>query len=86
MTVLSVEGITIYDNVNVEVTAVVDNMRLAFRSTHLDPEEWAPAICSSSFELCEGEQIPTNESDLCQFLTDLDLEWQLVDTSDWSLD
>jgi hypothetical protein len=84
MTVLSIHEFDIRGD-NATVTALVDNMRLAHRATHLEPDEWAPAVCSSSFELHQDEQIPTNESDLCQYLTDLDLDWQLVDTSDWYL-
>jgi len=50
------------------------------------PEEWAPALCRASFQLADDEQIPTDEDGFCHFLYQLDLEWQLVDTSDWSLD
>ena len=85
MTVLAIENTTI-DGHDVIVTAVVDEMRLLYKATHLDPEEWAPALCTASFELDEGEQVPTDEDGFCSYLDSLDLEWQLVDTSDWDLD
>lgn len=83
MGVLSIEDTTINGS-NVTVTAMVDNMRLLYRATRLDPEEWAPALCEATFQLCEGESIPTTENGFCCFLDHLDLEWQLVDTSDWN--
>jgi hypothetical protein len=85
MTVLAIEETTI-DGTNVIVTAVVDEMRLLYKATHLDPEEWAPALCTAHFELDEGEQIPTDEDGFCSYLDSLFLQWQLVDTSDWNLD
>ena len=85
MTVLAIEETTI-DGINVTVTAVVDEMRLLYKATYLDPEEWAPALCTAHFELDEGEQIPTDEDGFCSYLDSLPLQWQLVDTSDWDLD
>lgn len=85
MTVLAVEN-TIIEGTNVTVTAVVEDMRLLYRATRFEPEEWAPALCIASFELYEEEQVPTDEDGFCQFLTDRDLHWQLVDTSDYDLD
>jgi hypothetical protein len=81
MTVLAIEDTT-FDNDFVNVTAVVDNMLLLYRATYEDPEEWAPALCSASFELDPGEQIPTDEDAFCQYLDSLDLNWQLIDSSD----
>lgn len=83
MAVLSIEDTTI-DNGHVTVTAMVDNMRLLYRATHLDPEEWAPALCQTTFELCEDESIPTTEDGFCCYLDQLEPQWQLVDTSDWN--
>ena len=81
MSVLAIEDTTI-DGINVTVTAVVDEMRLLYKATHLDPEEWAPALCTASFELDEGEQVPTDEDGFCSYLDHLDPQWQLVDMSD----
>ena len=85
MTILSIED-TIIDGTNVTVTAVVDEMRLIYRATQFSPEEYAPALCSASFELDEDEQIPTDEDGFCSYLDQRDLLWQLVDTSDYDLD
>ena len=83
--VLAVEDTTIKDNY-VTVTALVDEMRLLYQATLNEPEEWAPAFCQASFELDEDESMPTSENSFCEFLANKDLDWQLVDTSDWSLD
>lgn len=84
MTVLAIENTSIDGNY-VTVTAVVDEMRLIYKASYHSPDEWAPALCSASFELYEDEQVPTDEDGFCQFLTDRDLQWQLVDTSDYDL-
>jgi hypothetical protein len=85
MSVLVIED-TIIEGTNVTVTAVVEDMRLLYRATRFEPEEWAPALCSASFELDEDEQIPTDEDGFCSYLDQLDLHWQLIDTSDCDLD
>ena len=77
MIVLAIED-TFIDGYEVTVTAVVDNMRLIHRSTYLDPEEYAPALCRTSFELDEGEQIPLDEDGFCSYLTDLEPYWELL--------
>jgi len=85
MSVLAIEDFQ-QQGTNVTVTAVVEDMRLLYRATRYEPDEWAPALCSTSFELDPGESIPTDEDDFCSYLDQLDLHWQLVDTSDWNLD
>ena len=85
MTVLAIENTTI-DGSNVTVTAVVEDMRLLYKATRDDPEEWAPALCTTSFELDPEQPIPTNEDSFCNYLSDLSLNWELVDTSDYNLD
>jgi len=85
MTVLAIED-TFIDGSDVTVTAVVEDMRLLYRATHYEPEEWAPALCSATFQLDEGEQIPLDEDGFCSYLDSLDLYWQLVDTSDYDVD
>jgi hypothetical protein len=85
MTVLAIENTTI-DGSNVTVTAVVEDMRLLYKATRDDPEEWAPALCTTSFELDPGQPIPTDEDSFCNYLSDLSLNWELVDTSDYNLD
>ena len=85
MSVLAIEETTIDDR-RVTVTAMVEDMRLLYRATRYDPEEWCPALCTASFELDEDTQIPVDEDEFCTYLDSQDLEWQLVDTSDWNLD
>ena len=80
MTVLAIEDITI-DGTNVTVTAVVDEMRLLYRSTRFEPEEWAPALCQTTIELDPEEPIPLDEDGFCAYLDNLDPQWQLLDTS-----
>ena len=85
MTILSIEE-TIINQSHVTVTALVDEMRLIYKATYFEPDEWAPALCIADFELDKDEQVPVDEDGFCQYLTDRDLQWQLVDTSDWNLD
>lgn len=85
MAILSIENITI-DGTHVTVTAVVEDMRLLYKATRDDPEEWVPALCTTSFEMADDESIPSDENSFCSFLDCLDLHWELVDISDYYLD
>ena len=85
MSVLSIHETSI-DNNHVTVTAIVEDMQLLRRATRDDPEEWAPALCTSSFEMADDESIPLDESNFCTFLDRLNLNWELLDTSDYYLD
>jgi hypothetical protein len=82
MSILAIEDTTI-DQTNVTVTAIVEDMRLLYKATRDDPEEWAPALCSASFQLADDESIPVDEDGFCSYLDQLNLDWQLVDTSDY---
>ena len=73
------------DNNHVTVTAIVEDMQLLRKATRDDPDQWGPGLCSTSFELADGESIPTAEDGLCGYLDRLDLQWQLVDLSDYDL-
>jgi hypothetical protein len=84
MSILSIEETSIDGN-HVTVTALVEDMSLVHKATYFEPDEWAPALCSASFELDEDEQIPVDEDGFCRYLNQRDLPWQLVDTSDWYL-
>jgi len=85
MSVLAIED-TCIDGANVTVTAVVEDMRLLYQATRYEPEEWCPALCQTTFSVDPDEQIPTDEDGFCSYLDQLDLHWQLVDTSDYDLD
>jgi hypothetical protein len=82
MSILAIENTTI-DGTNVTVTAVVEDMRLLYKATRDDPEEWAPALCTTSFQLADDESVPLDEDSFCIFLDRLQLQWELVDTSDY---
>ena len=81
MTVLVIEHTEITDT-HVTVTAVVDEMRLLYRATHLDPEEWAPALCQTTIELDPEEPIPLDEDGFCRYLDELDPQWQVLNSDD----
>jgi hypothetical protein len=85
MTVLAIEH-TQFNKTYVTVTAVVDNMRLLYHATHLDPEEWAPALCTTTVELDPEEPIPLDEDGFCAYLNQLDPQWELVERDDFDLD
>jgi hypothetical protein len=85
MTVLAIEH-TQFNETYVTVTAVVDNMRLLYHATHLDPEEWAPALCTTTVELDPEEPIPLDEDGFCAYLNQLDPQWELVERDDFDLD
>lgn len=79
--VLAIEDVQ-FTETHATVTAVVDEMRLLYRATHLDPEEWAPALCTTTIELDPDEPIPLDEDGFAEYLDRLDPQWQLIDTSD----
>ena len=85
MTVLAIEH-TSFTDTHVTVTAVVDDMRLLYHATHLDPEEWAPALCTTTVELDPEEPIPLDEDGFCAYLDQLDPQWELVERDDFDLD
>ena len=68
-----------------EVTALVEDMQLVAPAHRDSPEEWVPALCSTSFELADDESIPTDEAGFCSYLDRLDPQWELIDTSDYQL-
>lgn len=84
MSVLSIHETSI-DNNRVTVTAIVEDMRLLRRATRDDPDQWGPGFCSTSFELADGESIPTDQDGFCSYLDRLDPQWELVDLSDYDL-
>lgn len=83
--ILAIESTSIENN-NVTVEAVVNDMRCIYKGSHEDPAEYAPGLCSASFTMDPEEPIPLDEDGFCEYLAHLDLDWQLVDTSDWYLD
>ena len=85
MSILNIE--TIYSDEDViYVCAVVDDVVQTYAQTYDEPAEYGPALCEASFTLDEDEILPDNEQELIQFLDNLDLDWKVVDTSDYYLD
>ena len=75
---------SIYQNDDrVFVRAVVEDIILLYRQTTESPAEYGPALCESSFCLDDREILPTNEEELIQFLENLDLDWNILDNSDY---
>ena len=77
--ITAVNTISIDDNGRVIVYAIVEDSNLVSPQTKLDPPEYGPALCKSSFMLGDEDEIPNNEQNLIKFLQDLDLNWIVVD-------
>jgi len=71
------------DDDKVFVRAVIEDAVIVYQQTMLSPAEYGPALCESSFYLDDGEILPTNEEELIQFLEGLDLDWNVIDNSDY---
>ena len=84
MSVLSIHETSIENN-RVTVTAIVEDMQLLRKANRDDPDQWGPGFCSTSFELADGESIPTDQDGFCSYLDQLDPQWELVDLSDYDL-
>ncbi len=80
----------IYDVVRSEdeitVRAVIEDVVLMHNQTLYDPPEYGPAVCTGTFTLEEGEELPEDEDELVQFIENLDLNWEIEDNSDDYID
>ena len=83
MTILHIESIFQDEFGVVNVNAIVEDMVVVIPQTHNYPAEYGSALCEASFELEENETLPDNEDDLVQFLESLNLDWSIIDTSDY---
>jgi hypothetical protein len=83
MSILSIENIFQDEFGIVSINAVVEDMIVVIPQTHNYPAEYGPALCEASFELDEDEILPDNEYELIQFLDKLNLDWIIIDTSDY---
>jgi hypothetical protein len=63
------------------VEAIVDDMRCVRPASRWEPEEWAPALCTTVV-LAESEDWPETEIEQKQWLEDYEPEWIVEDTSD----
>lgn len=66
----------------VTITAVVEDAIQIAHQTLVDPPEYGPAVCTASFYLEEGEQIPSEEDELLDYLENLELDWDPI-SKDW---
>ncbi len=82
MTIKQIESIFSESGV-VKVSAVIEDSILLYPQTLYDPAEYVPALCEASFELDEDEILPDDENELIQFLENLNLDWILIDSSDY---
>jgi hypothetical protein len=83
MTILHIESIFQDEFGIVNVSAIIEDMVVIIPQTYDYPTEYGSALCEASFELDEDETLPDNESDLIQFLEKLNLDWTIIDTSDY---
>lgn len=86
MTIQQIESISYNQSGLVTVSAIIEDAALVYEQTLYDPPEYGPALCEASFELSKEEYIsvlPDNDSDLIKYLEDLDLDWIIIDTSDY---
>jgi hypothetical protein len=94
MTILSIESIInedlssiIKDDPDFEtlttVTAVLEDARVTHQQTMESPEEYGPGLCKTSFWLNEGEILPTDETELIGFLSEMHLSWEPITVSDY---
>ena len=85
MSILSIESFHLKGDV-LYVDAWVDDVVVVFRATMLDPEEYGPALCSSSMMVdLEYEEIDMKnltEENVLQLINEIDPEWIPVDVSD----
>ena len=65
------------------VVACVDGAVVSRASTYQDPEEYAAALCRGSFYVQDDEVIPEDHAELCEFVGDRVITWEVVDASDY---
>jgi hypothetical protein len=82
MSISSIESIY-YENGVIYVSAIVEDVVQTYAQTYYEPAEYGAALCEASFTLDEDDIVPSSEHELIQFLDNLDLDWQLVDTTDY---
>lgn len=88
MSILSIESFHKEDK-TFYVTAVVEDVVQVYSQTMYDPAEYGPALCEASFTIEDDELaevvVPDNDNDLIEFLEELDVEWKVMDNSDYYL-
>lgn len=82
MSILSIESIY-QDDGTIYVTAMVEDAVQTYSQTYYDPAEYGPALCEASFSVDDDEILPDNDCELIEYLEKLDLEWNMVDNTDY---
>ena len=83
MSILSIENIFQDESNTISINAVVEDMVIVIPQTYNYPAEYGAALCEASFELSEDEMLPDNEYEIIQFIEKLNLDWKIIDTSDY---
>lgn len=90
MSIISIDTMTTCDDGSIYVSAMIEDAVMTHTQTMEDPAEYGPALCEASFTIDDEELrevvLPDNDDELIQFLNDLDLNWELVDNSDYYFD
>jgi hypothetical protein len=68
----------------VTVTAIIDDAVLLYNQTLVDPPEYGPGLCITSFLLENVDFDLNNEKDLKDFLKDAD--WEILRQKDYDYD
>jgi len=68
----------------VTVTAIIDDAVLVYNQTLVDPPEYGPGLCITSFLLENVDFDLNNEKDLKDFLKDAD--WEILRQKDYDYD
>ena len=62
------------------IEAIVEDFVLTRAQTLIDPPEFGPALCCTSFDP-DGEEIPADDKKLIEFLDNRLVNWRPVDLS-----
>ena len=83
MAILALHETQFIDDDYVKVTALVEDAILLYPGSHEDPAEYGPGVCQAGFYVAAEESIPTDEVGFIDFLESINLDWHLVDMSDY---
>lgn len=86
MTVQSIESIFVDADRTVYVSAVIGDFVQTHAQSFHSPAEYGAGLCESYFYLDEDEMLPENEDDLISYINNLDLDWRVVDNSDYDFE
>jgi hypothetical protein len=83
MSILSIDTIHQNENGKFYVTAIIEDAVQTHAQTQYEPAEYGPALCETTFTI-EDEELrtvvfPENDTEIIEFLEELDLTWEIVD-------